>query len=295
VKRYTAKGMTPQMINEIVMLSTLRHPAIMRPLHFRRERGVEIVMPRGQDMRDAPPADPSGHLLQVLQGLNYLHSRDIIHGDIKSENVLVVDGAALIIDFGGSLRDVGQDMTQICTEEICAPEQLYCPGPMTSAVDMWAFGRLIQELVHDAEWLRLADECLYLAPERRITAEDALLRFDVKEEVYETHEFVPVRKAATEEARAWLAQAIKKCAFHAETENTAVEIYERAVAAGRPAIPCTIIAAIFIASCSIESNDVNTIKRIIDESRKRAPPPTVKAVEDEVWSTLSALEFKILQ
>lgn len=37
---------------------------------------------------------------EITIGLTYLHSKDIIHRDLHSKNILINDGKALIADFG---------------------------------------------------------------------------------------------------------------------------------------------------------------------------------------------------
>ncbi len=91
-------------------------------------------------------ADASMWLRQVCKGLEYLHSRRIVHADIKPHNIMFKkkgpDSSVKIIDFG--LASVvkkkhlirGQDGTP----EYMAPEVVH--GKYSFHSDMWSFGVL---------------------------------------------------------------------------------------------------------------------------------------------------------
>lgn len=48
-------------------------------------------------------ADASHHLHQVLESVNYIHQRDIVHRDQKSENLLLVCKSK-VADFGLAIQ-----------------------------------------------------------------------------------------------------------------------------------------------------------------------------------------------
>ncbi|KAJ7814160.1 kinase-like domain-containing protein [Mycena olivaceomarginata] len=89
-----------------------------------------------------------------IAGLKYLHSVNIVHGDLRGANILVdEDGRARLADFGLAVfidsETTGKSSTRSGTTRWMAPE-LLCPPPGTSfrrtfASDMWAFGCVICE------------------------------------------------------------------------------------------------------------------------------------------------------
>ncbi|KZV78287.1 kinase-like protein [Exidia glandulosa HHB12029] len=93
-------------------------------------------------------------MIQVANGLKYLHQHDIIHGDIKGANVLVGDdGTAKLCDFGFSilLAQHSQSFTQGSnvkgTCRWMAPELFDEEGAAhTFASDIWATGCLLIEI-----------------------------------------------------------------------------------------------------------------------------------------------------
>ncbi|KAG2818354.1 hypothetical protein PC129_g11146 [Phytophthora cactorum] len=89
-------------------------------------------------------------LLQAALGIEHLHDHNIVHGDLKNDNILVCEGgAAKIADFGLSvLGTTSKSKETLSTEAVRwkAPECLEGNLP-TFASDIYAFGMCIIEAV----------------------------------------------------------------------------------------------------------------------------------------------------
>lgn len=145
---------------------------------------------------------------QIAQGLAYLHDRSIVHGDLKTENVLLNDeGNVMLADFGWSLK-IGDDTVWKGRAEVEGDMDAYgsCGTPVFRApeivshdlcgtkVDLWALGVVMYDLLvgelpfkdekvfknlhipdHvDGEAKDLILRLLTIDPEYRISAKDVL-------------------------------------------------------------------------------------------------------------------------
>lgn len=100
-------------------------------------------------------------MLQLLQGVNYIHQQHLLHRDIKAANILLdPNGVLKIADFGlarkyhGKLPERGrgpgggerQYTALVVTRWYRAPELLLGERKYTTAVDMWGVGCVFGEL-----------------------------------------------------------------------------------------------------------------------------------------------------
>lgn len=87
--------------------------------------------------------------LQLMCGLNYLHSKNICHGDIKPGNILIDDsGCVKICDFGSALNTKKRHSKEMVngTLSYMAVEALKNPQAYSNKIDIWASACVIVEL-----------------------------------------------------------------------------------------------------------------------------------------------------
>ncbi|XP_051150986.1 mitogen-activated protein kinase homolog NTF3-like isoform X2 [Andrographis paniculata] len=90
-------------------------------------------------------------LFQLLRGLKYLHSANILHRDLKPGNLLINANCDLkICDFGLARinNSKGQFMTEyVVTRWYRAPELLLCCDNYGTSIDVWSVGCIFAELL----------------------------------------------------------------------------------------------------------------------------------------------------
>jgi len=89
---------------------------------------------------------------QVCDAVRFIHSRSIIHGDIKSENIFLVRSPSArrtvkVLDFGLARPDLGRGAGTIDgTPEYLAPERI-TGAPASTATDIYALGIVFYEML----------------------------------------------------------------------------------------------------------------------------------------------------
>ncbi|KAL2079380.1 hypothetical protein ACEWY4_025124 [Coilia grayii] len=155
------KGVKKIALREIKMLKQLRHENLVSLLEVcKRRRRLYLVFEFvDRNLLDELELHPSGleqnrcraYLYQILRALNYCHEHNIIHRDVKPENVLVSQqGVLKLCDFGfaRTLALPGEAYTDyVATRWYRAPELLVGDPKYGKAVDIWAVGCVFMEML----------------------------------------------------------------------------------------------------------------------------------------------------
>lgn len=85
--------------------------------------------------------------VQILRGMSYIHSKGIVHFDIKPSNILYDGARVRLIDFGSAKYD-GETIAQYnCTNSFCSLEYLLGYPTARPCKDVWSFGCVLYELL----------------------------------------------------------------------------------------------------------------------------------------------------
>jgi eukaryotic-like serine/threonine-protein kinase len=162
--RELATALGPERFHrEIEILSRLRHPHIV-PVLDSDVAGTYLflVMPyvNGENLRarierdgQLPVCSALSIARDVAEAIDYAHRHNVLHRDVKPENILLEGDRALVCDFGLA-RAIDQSTTDssssglvVGTPSYMSPEQAMARKDIGPASDVYALGCVVYEML----------------------------------------------------------------------------------------------------------------------------------------------------
>ncbi|KAK0541011.1 Protein kinase of the Mitotic Exit Network [Tilletia horrida] len=196
-----------QLMKEVDLLKKLEHPSVVKYEGLVRSYDVlNIILEWVESgslyltLKNFGPFEEglcASYVVQILEGLHYLHNQQVVHCDLKAANILTTKkGNIKLSDFGVSLnlQAVGNIATRkdaVGTPNWMAPEVIELTGASTAS-DIWSLGCTIIEMLtgkppyHDHNGLSamyriVEDDCPPLPPNLSEPLRDFLLQCFQKE------------------------------------------------------------------------------------------------------------------
>ena len=158
IKSFNKKNLSNEKAKKKILYETnlmrgLYHPSVTKILEtFETDKYMLIIMEyiSGGNLQNFVKkrrklCEKTARILfrQLIQGIKYIHSRGIVHRDIKLENILLdLNNIVKICDFGvGKITQKGQKLLDQCgTPVYMAPEIIQGNGYEGFPVDVWSAG-----------------------------------------------------------------------------------------------------------------------------------------------------------
>jgi len=104
---------------------------------------------------------------QLLDAISYLHSHQVLHLDLKPDNILLthIDDDVKLIDLGFCRSDAFVD-TQGYTSGFAAPEQ-FAGGMVDARTDIYAVGKILERLPDHRIYNKVIARCTAIEPAER--------------------------------------------------------------------------------------------------------------------------------
>lgn len=197
-------------LREIYLLSSIQHKNILKPLSAKVYK-TEIHMEMNKYTYDASHEDCKlydidKYFIPILDALIYLHSRGIIHMDVKLHNILYseTEDRLVLADFSSALIDGSPEIYYLSTDKYRPPELK--EDILSGLIDVYMFGTMLKKYttnlpdfpdlsnLPDSKLVRLIPRMVESDYTKRITLEELAQEFDIKYSKSSIYEPAPDQK-----------------------------------------------------------------------------------------------------
>ena len=152
--KFNASNQLARFLQEGRILAQLNHPNIVRVLDADVENGIAFLamdLIEGQNLEDLNQKrlisikDAVSWAIQIADALSHIHELQMLHRDIKNENILINKrGQAILVDFGIAKNEAVPSITTddyhvLGTFRYSSPE-LFNNDPLTDKSDVYSLG-----------------------------------------------------------------------------------------------------------------------------------------------------------
>ena len=89
--------------------------------------------------------------LQIASAIEYMHDRNLIHRDIKCENIIFANGEYKLTDFGLAREEDPNTRMTVCGTPVAMAPDLYSKEKYNEKVDIYSFGIVLYQLFTERE------------------------------------------------------------------------------------------------------------------------------------------------
>lgn len=151
-------------LKEARLIASLKHKNIVNVYHFVRTQNSEHVLyvmelcPAGSIREVLKTQIPLTRvarqwLYDTAMGIDFLHSRNVLHRDIKPDNLLIgSEGQAKVADFGLATSPLIFGLAGGAGTQFYAAPEVFGSNLSSVASDIWSLGVTFAHALHGDEW-----------------------------------------------------------------------------------------------------------------------------------------------